>query len=101
VIIVAIVKKYLVGNVHTDYEDGTFEWFDTTQLCIVEPAGAAGRVIDIEHNEPQHTTSPWRRVGAELRLEMEVEDIETLCSHSREYFSAGIRILSISPAHNK
>jgi hypothetical protein len=97
VIIVAIVKKYLMGNVHTDYDDGTFEWFDTTQLSIVEPAGAAGRVIDIDHNEPQPITSPWRRIGAELRLEMEVDDVGTLGSHSREYFSAGIRILSCSP----
>ncbi len=96
-IIVAIVKKYLPGNVHADYDDGTFEWFDTTQLCIVEPAGAAGHLFDVDHNQPPPASSPWRRIGAELRLEMEVEDIETLSAHNREYFSDGIRILSCSP----
>ncbi len=96
-IIVAIVKKYLPGNVHVDYDDGTFEWFDTTKLCIVEPAEAAGRVIDIDHNEPQHASSPWRRIGAELRLELKGDEVAMPGSRSRQLFSAGIRILSSSP----
>jgi hypothetical protein len=53
-------------------------------------------VIGIDHNEPQPATSPWRKVGAELRREIEVEDVGNLGSRSREYFSAGIRILSCS-----
>ena len=41
-IIVAIVTKYITNNVLTDYDDESFESFDTTQLRIVEPAEAAG-----------------------------------------------------------
>ncbi len=96
-IIVAIVKKYLPGNVHVDYDDGTFEWFDTTELCIVEPVSIVRHLFNVFHNQPPPVTSPWRNIGAVLRLELEEEDIETLGSHDREYFSDGFRILSCSP----
>ncbi|MEX2683302.1 MAG: hypothetical protein Q6373_017130 [Candidatus Sigynarchaeota archaeon] len=96
-IIVAIVKKYLPGNVHMDYEDGTFEWFDTTELCIEEPARIANLRLSVDHDHQLPDTSPWRKIGARLRLELEGDDIETLGIERREYFSDGIKILSYSP----
>jgi len=95
--IVAIVKKYLPGNVHADYDDGTFEWFDTTELSIIEPEADAERTLFINHNQPPPPTSPWRNAGAKLRLELDDDDIDSLGSHGKEYFSDGIRILSYLP----
>jgi hypothetical protein len=92
-IVLGIVRKYLVGNVHADYDDGTFEWFDTTQLSIVEPAEVAGRVIDINHNTPPPPESPWRKIGAILQLEVAEDFLERKSGHCRQYFSAGVRIM--------
>jgi len=93
VIAVAIVSRYLEDNVHTDYDDGTFESFDTTQLSIVEPAEATGRVVDIDHNTPP----PLRVLGEKLvpyyggitRILFEKKRGQT-----QHYFSSGIRILA-------
>ena len=95
-IVVGIVDEYRVNNVHTDYDDGTFEWFDTTRLYIVEPVEVAGRVMNIDHNNPQPAGSPWRENGAILRLELGAENAEELTRANIEWFSDGIRILSHS-----
>jgi len=90
-IIVAIVTVYVTDNVLVDYDDGSFESFDTTQLRVAEPVEIAGRQINILHNTPQPTGSPWRSVGTRLRLEFENETIESLTSKDREIFSDGAR----------
>ncbi|HME54452.1 MAG TPA: hypothetical protein VKM55_19730 [Candidatus Lokiarchaeia archaeon] len=92
-IIVAIVSRYITDNVLTDYDDGSFESFDTTQLRVVEPVEIAGRLINIHHNTPQPTGSPWRSAGTRLRLEFEKETIESLTSGDTDIFSDGARIL--------
>jgi hypothetical protein len=95
VIVAGIVSKYLINNVHTEYDDGTFEWFDTRQLSIVEPAEVTGRVIDIDHNTPPPPESPWRKIGAILRLEVANNFFEQKRGHFKHYFSAGVWILGI------
>jgi len=94
VIVVAEVVKYLANNVLSDYDDVTFESFDTTQLRIVEHVEVAGRVIEIDHNTPRPIKSPWRITGTRMRLELGNETIDSLTSKSREIFSDGVKMLS-------
>jgi hypothetical protein len=100
-IIVATVDKYLVNNVHTDYDDGTFEWFDTTKLRIEDPPELAGKFLYVDHNEPQPPGSPWREAGGRLRLELRKGLDMSLGKRTIELFSAGIRILSDSLVDNQ
>ncbi len=95
-IVVAIVCKYLPGNVSVDYDDGSFEWFDTTQLSVVEPIKALGLIIHIDHNNPQPPESPWRKIGAQLRLEIKKDIFAKKSGHSLQIFSDGIRILAVN-----
>ncbi len=94
-ILVLKVIKYLSNNVHADYDDGTFESFDTTQVRVVEPVEAAGRSVRIDHNSPPPAESPWRKIGARLRLDADDDILEEKRGHSREIFSSGIQILAV------
>src|SRR4030042_4498636 len=94
-ILVTRVCKYLPNNVHCDYDDGTFEWFDTTEIRIFNPNDKIGRLIDIDHDTPPPIESPWRKIGAILRLEVEDQIFNEKNGQSKEYFSSGIRILAV------
>ncbi|NMC08302.1 MAG: hypothetical protein GYA24_24055 [Candidatus Lokiarchaeota archaeon] len=97
-IIVAIVDKYIVHNVHDDYEDGTFEWFDTSELRVEEPIELAGKRFRVNHGDVQPPGSPWREVGTKLHLEIaNVFNDRLNTSSNIELFSTGIRIIQDSP----
>ncbi len=94
-IFVAIVRKYLPNNVTVDYDDGSFESFDSTQLSIMKPVVANGQILNNDHNNPQPPESPWRKIGAQLRLQVDKDIFAKKPGQSIHFFSAGIKVLAV------
>ncbi len=90
-IISARVEKYLPNNVSTDYDDGSFEWFDTTVLTILEPIEFKNRALHIDHNWPCEENSVWRNTDEILVFELDSSDLTT----PTQLFSDGIKIINI------
>ena len=68
------VLQYLIDDLHFDYEDGYFEWFDGTKLKIIEPVNYKDEIFYIYHNQPKPIDDIWQNVGAQLKLIIKSEN---------------------------
>ncbi|MFX1236613.1 MAG: hypothetical protein ACFFAS_19905 [Promethearchaeota archaeon] len=76
-IITLRVDKYLPDNVIYDYEDGSFEWFDSTAITILEASKYKNKMLYIDHEYSCKKESVLRKVGAILKFELDPHYIES------------------------
>ena len=67
----AIIVDYLPGDLHFDYEDGTFEWFDGVVLKIIEPELLYDDQIYVFHDPELSKENRWKKVGIVVEFEYE------------------------------
>ncbi len=73
----AVIVQYIPGDLHFDYEDGTFEWFDGIKLEIIEPEQFAGKKIYVYHEESSTDINPWKEVGTKIQFECDkIQDFD-------------------------
>ncbi len=54
--IIAKIIQYNPDDLHFDYNDGSFEWFDSSELCIIESVKLRTKGFYIFHNKPVQRT---------------------------------------------
>lgn len=94
--IIAEITNYLQDDLHFDYDDGTFEWFDSTELRIIKPSEFNSKKLYIYHNEPLDKNSIWLRKGLIVELEFKGDKKELLKPLFKEIiFSDGVELKEI------
>ena len=96
IILNAEILAYLIDDLHFDYDNGTFEWFDATKLEILEPQEFLNKIYYIYHNNPEYPNSIWRKIGLKVSLEFNIsKDAFNPDEHDEIIFSDGVIIKEI------
>jgi len=91
--VVATIVGYHIGVLHYDYDDGSFESLDGTEMTIISPESMAGQPLFIYHNVPiDNPDSLWRKPGAKVRFLVPTEMLQPAEETSYDIFSAGIAL---------
>jgi hypothetical protein len=80
--VVAKVVAYHEDMIHFEYDDGTGEWLDGTELEVQSPAEFTTKPLYICHQPVAPVNSLWRQVGATVQFEFQEEDLDPAgCAH--------------------
>ncbi len=64
----ARIIGYYKDDLNFDYEDGSFEWFDSTKLRIIEPPHMKDKEFYIFHNSLNKIEDTWTLTGVTLLI---------------------------------
>lgn len=93
----AKIIKYLPGDLHFDYDDGSFEWFDGVKLKVISPEAFEGKEIRVFHSERSEEENPWKKVGTIIEFERNnINDFE-----NGHVFTAGLKKLIFTETYSK
>jgi len=91
--VVATIVGYDANVLQYEYDDGTSESLDGTEMTIISPQGMAGQPLFIFHNFPiDNPDSLWRKPGAKVRFLIPTEMLQPADGSSYDIFSAGIAL---------
>jgi hypothetical protein len=75
------LKAEIIGfyrdDLHFDYDDGSFEWFDSTTLKIIEPIHLKDKEFYIFHNKGNTLDNIWTQIGKILAIEIDKNFIKS------------------------
>ena len=91
--IISKIIQYHLDDLHFDYDDGSFEWFDSSELCIIEPVKLRTKKFFIFHNKPILENIIWRKIGLIIELKSYDDKMDLLRTiFGIHVFSDGIKI---------
>ena len=80
--VVAKVVAYHEDMIHFEYDDGTGEWLDGTELEVQSPVEFTSKPLYICHQPVAPVDSLWRQIGATVQFEFKEEDLDPAgCAH--------------------
>lgn len=81
-VVVAKVVAYHEDMIHFEFDDGTGEWLDGTELEVQSPEEFTTKPLYICHQPVAPADSLWRKVGATVKFEFKEEDLDPAgCAH--------------------
>jgi len=91
--IIAKTVNFHPCDLHCDYEDGTFEWFDSSELRKTEPSEHSSKRLYIYHNESPEKNSIWLQKRVIVELKFKGDKNELLKSFFKNFiFGDGIEL---------